>query len=65
MTETVMLVCGFPVWDRFGHGTVADAPFFHPQSGLTLLRCSVEAAKHYCARGGCYPAPPDLRNADR
>jgi hypothetical protein len=65
MTDTVILVCGLPVWDRFGHGIVADTPFLHPQSGLTLMRCSVEAARYYCERGGCYPAPPELQNVDK
>jgi hypothetical protein len=62
---TVMLVCGLPVWDNFGHGTTAHRPFFHPQSGLTLMRASQEAAREYCLRGGCYMAPPELQDADR
>ena len=57
---TIMLVCGLPVWDRFGHGTVAHTPFYHPQSGLTLMRTTREAAEHYCLRGGCYVAPPGI-----
>jgi hypothetical protein len=65
MTETVMLVCAFGPWDRFGHGTVAFAPFYHPQSGLTLMRCTAEAARYFCERCGCYPAPTELQNADQ
>ena len=62
---TVVLVCALPAWDRYGHGTTAHTPFFHPQSDLTLMRCSIEAAKHYCERAGCYVAPAELEDADR
>jgi len=66
---TVMLVCGEGgrpgVFDWFGHGVEPYHPFYHPPSGLVLLRCSAEAAKYYCERAGCYPAPAELQDADR
>jgi hypothetical protein len=29
------------------------------------MRASVEAAEHFCLRGGCYVAPDELQDADR
>jgi hypothetical protein len=55
---TIMLVCASQPWDRFGYGERPYMPFYHPQSGLTLMRCSVDAAEEYCLHGGCYVAPP-------
>jgi hypothetical protein len=49
----------------FGHGTHGHRTWWDPRSGLWLMRCSIEAAQHYCLRAGCRVAPQDLQNADR
>jgi len=53
------------VFDYFGHGTVPYHPFYHPQSGLILLRATEEAARYFVGQGGCYVAAPELQDADR
>jgi hypothetical protein len=44
--------------------TQSYRPWFHPQSGLTLVRVPVDAAKIYCATSGWFVAPDALQHDD-
>jgi hypothetical protein len=60
----VVLATTFGVWDNVGHGQQGFRHWLHPQSGLTLVRVTLDAAEHLCARGGYFVAPDELQSDD-
>jgi hypothetical protein len=49
----------------FAHGQTGFRIWWHPQTGQWLMRCTREAAEHFCLRAGCRVAPDELQNADK
>jgi hypothetical protein len=64
--DTVVLIVNDPGdGTRWSHGPQWSIPWWDPRLQLWLLRCSPEAAEHYCRQGGGRVAPAALQSVDR
>jgi hypothetical protein len=64
--DSVILIVNDPGdGTRWSHGPEWSLPWWNPQLRMWLMRASIEASLHYCTRGGCRIAPPELQSADQ
>jgi hypothetical protein len=63
---TVILIVNDPGdGTPFGHGTQGFRTWWDPRTKQWLMRCTLEAAEHFCLRAGCRIAPDELQDVDR